>query len=255
MEAFELRLWDGRLGRWLTVDPYYEFSSPYLGMGNNPISLIDPDGGIIQPALGIDMVRYQKYITLLMTKYPKTYAYLQNHPAIITVYFKKELKNSNAKGNTSVNFFIVKPNLRELTAKTYMMNSNGYPIGVLDFEFYDKDYRGIITNRKNPKLRTVNLPEAMKLFNSPDDQGGLGASIKNINIEIRDDATFSTVAHEFDHALFALQNPFNFFMWSLIEKNWHNPSLKGDMHFPGNPTGISADNMSTKVKSECNCDN
>lgn len=45
MEAFELRLWDGRLGRWLTVDPYHEFHSPYVGMGNNPISLIDPDGG------------------------------------------------------------------------------------------------------------------------------------------------------------------------------------------------------------------
>ncbi len=45
MEAFELRLWDGRLGRWLTVDPYHEFHSPYLGMGNNPVSLIDPDGG------------------------------------------------------------------------------------------------------------------------------------------------------------------------------------------------------------------
>ena len=36
MEAFELRLWDGRLGRWLTVDPMGEFDSPYLGMGNNP---------------------------------------------------------------------------------------------------------------------------------------------------------------------------------------------------------------------------
>ena len=45
MEAFELRLWDGRLGRWLTVDPMGEFFSPYLGMGNNPISRIDPDGG------------------------------------------------------------------------------------------------------------------------------------------------------------------------------------------------------------------
>ena len=45
MEAFELRLWDGRLGRWLTVDPMGEFDSPYLGMGNNPISLTDPDGG------------------------------------------------------------------------------------------------------------------------------------------------------------------------------------------------------------------
>lgn len=45
MEAFELRLWDGRLGRWLTVDPMGEFDSPYLGMGNNPISLTDPTGG------------------------------------------------------------------------------------------------------------------------------------------------------------------------------------------------------------------
>ncbi|MCL9807675.1 hypothetical protein NAT51_19285 [Flavobacterium amniphilum] len=45
MEAFELRLWDGRLGRWLTVDPYGQYFSPYLGMGNNPISRIDPDGG------------------------------------------------------------------------------------------------------------------------------------------------------------------------------------------------------------------
>lgn len=44
-EAFELRLWDARIGRWLTVDPYRQFHSPYLGMGNNPISMIDPDGG------------------------------------------------------------------------------------------------------------------------------------------------------------------------------------------------------------------
>ncbi|MCL9806905.1 hypothetical protein NAT51_15320 [Flavobacterium amniphilum] len=46
MEAFELRLWDGRLGRWLTVDPMGQYFSPYLGMGNNPISRIDPDGGM-----------------------------------------------------------------------------------------------------------------------------------------------------------------------------------------------------------------
>lgn len=45
MEAFELRLWDARLGRWLTVDPYGQYASPYLGMGNNPIGMIDPDGG------------------------------------------------------------------------------------------------------------------------------------------------------------------------------------------------------------------
>jgi len=45
MEAFELRLWDSRIGRWLTVDPYGQYFSPYMGMGNNPMNGIDPDGG------------------------------------------------------------------------------------------------------------------------------------------------------------------------------------------------------------------
>ena len=44
-EAFQLRLWDARIGRWLTTDPKSEFSSPYLGMGNNPLNKVDPDGG------------------------------------------------------------------------------------------------------------------------------------------------------------------------------------------------------------------
>ena len=44
-EAFQLRLWDGRIGRWLTTDPKGEFDSPYIGMGNNPVNLTDPDGG------------------------------------------------------------------------------------------------------------------------------------------------------------------------------------------------------------------
>ncbi|MGG8496858.1 RHS repeat domain-containing protein [Tenacibaculum sp. TC6] len=44
-EAFQLRLWDARIGRWLTTDPYGQFNSPYLGMGNDPINGIDPDGG------------------------------------------------------------------------------------------------------------------------------------------------------------------------------------------------------------------
>jgi RHS repeat-associated protein len=47
MEAFPLRLWDGRIGRWLSPDPYMQFYSPYLGMGNNPISGIDKDGGYV----------------------------------------------------------------------------------------------------------------------------------------------------------------------------------------------------------------
>ena len=49
-EAFQLRLWDGRIGRWLTTDPAGQFNSPYLGMGNNPISGVDPDGAWVKGA-------------------------------------------------------------------------------------------------------------------------------------------------------------------------------------------------------------
>jgi RHS repeat-associated protein len=45
MEAFQLRFWDGRIGRWLSPDPYGQHFSPYSGMGNNPVSHIDGDGG------------------------------------------------------------------------------------------------------------------------------------------------------------------------------------------------------------------
>ena len=44
MKSFESSLWDLRIIWWLTIDPAREFHSTYLGMGNNPISTIDPDG-------------------------------------------------------------------------------------------------------------------------------------------------------------------------------------------------------------------
>lgn len=41
---FQLRNYDSRIGRWTTVDPAGQYFSPYLAMGNNPISMVDPDG-------------------------------------------------------------------------------------------------------------------------------------------------------------------------------------------------------------------
>ena len=43
--AFQLRMYSARIGRWLSVDPKGQYASPYLSMGNNPISKVDPDGG------------------------------------------------------------------------------------------------------------------------------------------------------------------------------------------------------------------
>jgi RHS repeat-associated protein len=44
---FVLRNYDAQIGRWVQQDPYQEFASPYLGMGDDPVNLIDPSGGNI----------------------------------------------------------------------------------------------------------------------------------------------------------------------------------------------------------------
>lgn len=45
LNSFELRNYDALLGRWSTIDPYGQYSSPYNAMGNNPVNFVDPTGG------------------------------------------------------------------------------------------------------------------------------------------------------------------------------------------------------------------
>lgn len=42
---FTLRNFDTRLGRWFNPDPYAQYHSAYLAMGNNPVSMVDPTRG------------------------------------------------------------------------------------------------------------------------------------------------------------------------------------------------------------------
>ncbi|MGE0569471.1 MAG: RHS repeat-associated core domain-containing protein, partial [Bacteroidia bacterium] len=44
---FELRMYNQDIGRWFAPDPYGQFASPYIAMANNPVSGIDPDGGVV----------------------------------------------------------------------------------------------------------------------------------------------------------------------------------------------------------------
>ncbi len=49
---FGLRQYDASLGRWFSTDPYEQFDSPYVAMGNNPVVSVDPDGGYCYDANG-----------------------------------------------------------------------------------------------------------------------------------------------------------------------------------------------------------
>jgi RHS repeat-associated protein len=50
---FDLRMYDPQLGRWTGADPYDGFPSPYVGMGNDPVNSVDPDGGDLADVIGI----------------------------------------------------------------------------------------------------------------------------------------------------------------------------------------------------------
>ncbi len=49
--SFDLRPYDSDVARWLSVDPYQQYWSPYVAMGNDPSNRIDPDGGVDEYAV------------------------------------------------------------------------------------------------------------------------------------------------------------------------------------------------------------
>ncbi len=44
LNSFEARMYDSRIGRWLTTDAHKQYWSSYLAMGNNPTIRADPEG-------------------------------------------------------------------------------------------------------------------------------------------------------------------------------------------------------------------
>ena len=52
-EAFQLRLYDSRINRWLSPDPKGQYHSPYMAMGNNYVNGVDPDGGAFHILAGV----------------------------------------------------------------------------------------------------------------------------------------------------------------------------------------------------------
>jgi RHS repeat-associated protein len=59
-EHFELREFDPIIARWTAVDPKGQFYSPYVGMGNNPVSGVDPDGGYLFGLFGSTRAQRQE---------------------------------------------------------------------------------------------------------------------------------------------------------------------------------------------------
>lgn len=49
---FGLRMYDPQIGRWNSTDPITQFASPFVGMGCDPVNLVDPTGGGVGDIIG-----------------------------------------------------------------------------------------------------------------------------------------------------------------------------------------------------------
>ena len=61
---FMLRSYDPQIGRFLQHDPYDEFASGYIGMGDDPANLTDPNGGCTSCFAGVSATLQGMYGTL-----------------------------------------------------------------------------------------------------------------------------------------------------------------------------------------------
>lgn len=79
--AFSLRMYDSRIGRWLTPDPAGQYSSPYVSMGNNPVNRADKDGGLDEWVYSNDNLYYDSRVNSqadAVTYYGKDAIYMPN---------------------------------------------------------------------------------------------------------------------------------------------------------------------------------
>ncbi len=53
---FGSRMYDPYVGRWFNTDPQNQFNSPYLAMGNNYVTVIDPDGEFAFTAIAVGAI-------------------------------------------------------------------------------------------------------------------------------------------------------------------------------------------------------
>lgn len=228
-EAFELRLWDNRIGRWLTTDPYGQYNSPYLGMGNNPINGIDSDGGKFVKGNGITQQQFNNWkIRMKKILGAARYNYLENHKANITVHFTNQPIDGGKLAGVTETTREIPNSLAGLFVEDVPIHKSEFNtrVAVESLTFFTTDQRLPINTQ-----RIGNIAETMKRL-----QGRV--SVKSIDITIDYTKRFDTNSHELGHAYFALKNPELDYIWSAIEdaSNWFNK--RGSGHLFNNPSGI-----------------
>lgn len=270
---FGARIYDARLGRWLSLDPLaanYPSFSPYCGIGNNPIKFIDIDGREIINAETPGTANWKK-VDAAIKKVEKTnpdlYNKLHGIPTKINITVGKlnpESVYSSVSDPVSSYSGIAKtPQRIELGVTSVKFSSNAIITGISNITYdsnnnpldaqvetrlsgeeqekirdevwnTDKENYEIKTNDLHLKRKTITDIEAEKLIKI---EGEVNIVLDQLNISSKSYA--KTLAHELGHAYFLITNPVKGFIWSLLDRNI---PTKGKGHDINNPSGKEAEN-------------
>lgn len=152
LQAFELRNYDPQTGRWIQQDPYDEFASGYVGMGNKPTKNVDPNGGCIWCETADKAMTLQEVV---VTPHSNYLANLVNTAKTISVAF-----------TTSFNYLYSFKNASESLRKG-MVSSTGVLNGALNTASFG-------TWPTRPLIPSGYTPEDMEIYNKGVYIGQLG---------------------------------------------------------------------------------
>lgn len=197
---FGARIYDPRIGRWLSVDPLsgkYPSLSPYAFVANNPIIYIDPDGKRIQ------IVGDAKFVT-------KTFTQLQNLTSRQLVLLKDGTVMEAHKLNDLQKTMVV---------QTGTVNKNN-AIVKIDKPLGTELVQEAIDNKNTIRIQETNYynNEDATVYNDPENASNGKGTGSNIYHDPNDDGTKSepeiknedgstgrspiiNLAHELKHAL------------------------------------------------------
>ncbi|WP_340067362.1 RHS repeat-associated core domain-containing protein [Ascidiimonas aurantiaca] len=153
---FELRHYDPALGRFIATDPYEQFHSPYVAMGNNPVVAFDPTGGKCFDANGKEVACPDDEM------YDEYRDSDENHITMLD-----EVEVSSSQPNNQEGLFIFTnhrfPAIAELSGIDHFLaevavNIQGYRVEQGPFGNYNVDAQGnVIFGPYNGGLGTVGL--------------------------------------------------------------------------------------------------
>jgi RHS repeat-associated protein len=102
---FDLRFYDPQIGRWIQVDPYGEFASGYVGMGDDPVNNVDQDGGGVGDPVPTTL---PEYVVVSTIKRASTVLQPSLVPHVVTLAINTYLSYTaiNNNGTTTSTFLI-----------------------------------------------------------------------------------------------------------------------------------------------------